>query len=137
MRTITIPHTSFVVVFCAFIVDIVASQQSTTCTFRNGTLGNKCVGPYACFDVEDITKISCGSCIGDQSCRGVSPFTTVGEESCIGYQACVNGKPDRAHYVCFEMTRTNIYLIKVEIMSGTIPAVEIVLAIVLLVSQIV
>ena len=103
MRTITI---------VAFIVDIVASQQSTTCTFRNGTLGNKCVGSYACFDVEDITKISCGSCIGDYSCFGMSSDITVGEESCIGSSACLFGKSDdRAHNVCIQMKMTSTKII--------------------------
>ena len=79
---ITIPHTSFVVVFGAFIVNIVAARQfSTACTFRNGTSGTKCVGLKACDRGTNIAIIGCGSCIGDYSCYEVSPFTTVGEES--------------------------------------------------------
>ena len=145
MRTITIPRTSFVVVFCALFVDSIGASQrqlSTECTFRNGTLGNKCVGWNACADGPDITKIGCGSCIGDYSCSDMSSVVTVGEESCIGYDACVFGKSDdRANYVCIQMkmTHTNIYLIKVGFqleMSGTIPAVEIILAICSLVSRV-
>ena len=122
----------------------VERQLSTACTFRNGTAGTKCVGTKACDNGTNITKISCGSCIGYQSCIGMSSVITVGEESCIGEYACYVGKSDdRAHNVCIQMkmTRTNIYLIKVGMMagtkSGTIPAVAIMLALSLLVSQIV
>ena len=143
---ITTLHTSFVAVFGALFVDIVSSQRqlSTACTFSNGTLGTKCVGDNACGYGPDIAKIGCGSCIGMNSCIYMSSKLTVGEESCIGEYACYVGKSDdRAHNVCIQMkmTRTNIYLIKVGMMagtkSGTIPAVAIMLALSLLVSQIV
>ena len=138
---ITTLHTSFVAVFGALFVDIVSSQRqlSTACTFSNGTAGNKCVGNNACTFGPDIAKIGCGSCIGEQSCSGMKSVVTVGEESCIGYGACGNGKSDdRAHNVCIQikMTRTNIYLIKVKKMSGTIPAVASQLAIGSLVSRV-
>jgi hypothetical protein len=115
---------------------LVERQLSTACTFRNGTAGTKCVGSNACGGA-NIAKIGCGSCIGDYSCYDMSSDITVGEESCIGSIACAYGKSDdRAHYVCFEMTRTHIYLIKVEIMSVTIPAVEIILVVGILVSRV-
>ena len=97
---------------------LVERQLSTACTFRNGTLGTKCVGNLACYGPA-ITKIGCGSCIGNYSCFGMSSVITVGEESCIGIEACYFGKSDdRAHNVCIQMkmTRTNIYLIKVGIL---------------------
>ena len=71
---------------------LVERQLSTACTFRNGTLGTKCVGDYACYNGPDITKISCGSCIGAYSCFQMSSVITVGEESCIGSSACIFGK---------------------------------------------
>ena len=101
---------------------LVERQLSTACTFRNGTLGTKCVGDQACGYGPGITKIGCGSCIGGKSCAGLNIINllyTVGEESCIGGKACYYGKSDRAHYyVCIQMkmTRTNIYLIKVGIL---------------------
>jgi hypothetical protein len=113
--------------------------EAIQCTFRNGTAGTKCDGGFACSVNADFTKIGCGSCIGVESCYGNSIKSSVGEESCIGDFACVYGKSDRAHYVCIQMkmTRTNVYLIQVEIqvdLLGTILAMAKMLAQRLLVS---
>jgi hypothetical protein len=118
---------------------LVERQLSTACTFSNGTPGTKCVGSNACGGIPNIANIGCGSCIGNYSCFRMSFTSTVGERSCIGQTACAYGKSDdRAHNVCIQMimTSTHIYLIKVEKMSGTIPAVEIILVLGILVSRV-
>jgi len=89
---------------------LMPATTDVECTFRNGTLGTKCVGLNAC-SYTDITKIDCGSCIGEKSCYDMIPVI-VGEESCIGENACAYGKSDdRAHNVCIQMIMTSTYII--------------------------
>jgi hypothetical protein len=98
-----------------------AHQSSThrrlaTCTFANGTTGEKCTGLMACLG-QYYADVSCGSCNGKKSCRNVykakiaegscngenacyklyggnapgvdrDGFTVVGEGSCVGYASC-------------------------------------------------
>jgi hypothetical protein len=100
-----------------------AHQSSThrnlaTCTFANGTSGQKCVGLMACLG-QYYAEVACGSCNGKKSCRNVykakiaegscngdnacykvyggsgpgvdsDGFSVVGEGSCVGYSSCTN-----------------------------------------------
>jgi hypothetical protein len=58
------------------------SRKLATCTFANGTAGQKCSGVMACVG-QTYSEVACGSCNGKKSCKGLYK-AVIEEGSCIG-----------------------------------------------------
>eukprot|EP00804_Cyclotella_cryptica_P028843 CCRYP_008418-RA/>CCRYP_008418-RA protein AED:0.00 eAED:0.00 QI:12/1/1/1/1/0.66/3/0/185 len=57
------------------------------CSFSDGTSGVKCVGQFACFGVNNLSTVGCGSCNGNVACFDAAA-SVIGENSCNGEAAC-------------------------------------------------
>ena len=67
---------------------------------RERELCEKCVGTYACYDVEDQSKIGCGSCMGIGVCAFLGSDVTIGANSCVGDWACFHSSGELSDKIC-------------------------------------